>query len=337
MARKKSIRFQMKEALGKMEYYGHSKHEDQQRTWQERQQLRQQGASLAQQQTVDYCKDHIYSKCTMRTYQNEAKRYGDWLESLGLHKCSMEEAATHVQEYLNHQTERGLSAYSVHTSCAALSKVFQTNMHEYTIPKRQLCDITRSKGSHTNDELNSRRAGDVLRANRTLALRRNELKNLRVSNFKDHGTSITMSTTGKGGKHNETVFRHPEEMAVVRGLLAGKAENDYIFKRESFQNDADFHQSRAEGFQLRYQRIIEDMNNRPEARAEYQQIIKDTFTARGRECKENLDRPYICRGSHRTSLIEQGIAVSYDRTAVMMVSLESHFRSDVLVQHYLAK
>ena len=44
MARQKSIRYQMKEKLGSMEHYGHSKHEDQVRTYQERQLLREQGA-----------------------------------------------------------------------------------------------------------------------------------------------------------------------------------------------------------------------------------------------------------------------------------------------------
>jgi hypothetical protein len=273
----------------------------------------------------------------MRTYQNEINRYSDWLDSKGMGKCTMDEAASHVQEYLDYQSDRGLSAYSVHTSCAALSKTFGSSMRDYTIPKRELCNITRSRGTCPRDELNAHRAGAVLEANKTLALRRNELKNLRVSNFTDSGNSITMQTVGKGGKHNETVFRHPQELATIRDLIANKAENEYIFDRKLFKNDADFHQSRAEGFQNRYQRICEDMKNRPEARAEYQQIIRDTFSARGRECRENLDRPYICRGSHRASLEQQGIAVSYDRTAVMMVSLESHFRSDVLVQHYLAK
>lgn len=79
------------------------------------------------------------------------------------------------------------------------------------------------------------------------------------------------------------------------------------------------------------------MENRPEARAEYQQIIRDTFAAKGKELRENLDHPYYCRGSHRQHLIEQGLPYAFDRTAVMMVSLESHFRSGVLVQNYLAK
>lgn len=322
MARQKSIRFQMKEALGKMASYGTSKHE-------QRQQSKAEG--------VDLTKGKIYSYGTMRTYRNEVKRYGDWLENRGMHKCSMDEAASHIQEYLNHQTDRGLSAWSVHTTAAALSKTFQTDMRDYSIPRRQLCDITRSRGVRAHDEANNRRAGDVLEANRTLALRRNELKNLRVSNFTDGGNSISMSTIGKGGKHNETVFRHPEELANIRELIANKEPADYVFDRQAFKNDADYHQARAEGFQLRYQRICEDMRQRPEARAEYQQAIRDAFAAKGRELREDLNRPYVCRGSHREALERQGIAVTYDRTAVMMVSLESHYRSDVLVQHYLAK
>ena len=275
---------------------------------------------------------------TMRTYQNEVKRYADWLECQGMHKCTMAEAADHLQEYLDYQAnEKQLSAWSVHTSCAALTKTFQKDMKDYTIPKRQLCDITRSRGVRTHDELNNRLVGDVLEANRTLTLRRNELKNLRVSNFTDNGSNIVMQTIGKGGKQNVTVYHHSDELATIRDLIANKAENDYVFDRQAFRNDADYHQARAEGFQLRYQRICEDMRQRPEARAEYQQMIRDAFAAQGRTLKENLDRPYICRGSHRASLERQGIAITYDRTAVMAVSLSSHFRSDTMVQHYLAK
>ena len=55
MARQKSIRFQMKEALGKMASYGTSKHE-------QRQQSKAEG--------VDLTKGKIYSYGTRRTYQN---------------------------------------------------------------------------------------------------------------------------------------------------------------------------------------------------------------------------------------------------------------------------
>lgn len=322
MARAKSIRYQMKEALGKMAAYGTSKYEQRQRS---------------KAEGMDLTKGQVYSYGTMRTYQNEVKRYGDWLESQGMHKCTMAEASSHIQEYLDYQADRGLSAWSVHTSAAALSKTFQTDMRSYTIPQRNLCDITRSRGIRTHDELNNRSVGDVLEANRTLTLRRNELKNLRVSNFSDAGSSITMSTIGKGGKNNTTIYTHPAELATIRELIANKAPTDYVFDRQAFKNDADYHQARAEGFQLRYQRICEDMRQRPEARTEYQQIIRDTFAAQGRTLREDLDRPYVCRGSHRASLERQGIAVSYDRTAVMAVSLSCHFRSDTMVQHYLAK
>ena len=79
------------------------------------------------------------------------------------------------------------------------------------------------------------------------------------------------------------------------------------------------------------------MAQNPAATAEYQQIVKATFAASGRECKEDLNKPYYCRGEHRASLEARGAATVYNRTAVLMVATECHFRSDVLVQHYLTR
>lgn len=337
MARTQNIRFQMKSALNEMAYFGHSKHDDQVRTYQERQQQKAQGVPCQEYMKIDYTADRIYSFGTMKTYQAEIGRFADYLSENGFKKCTMEEAKEQIQNYLDYQRDRGLSAYSVHTTCAALCKVFHVKMEDYTIPERKLSEITRSRGERPRDKLNEKRAGAALEANRILGLRRSELEHLRVSNFQDRGTEIQMDTIGKGGKHNTTIFRNPGEIEKVRALLDGKRQTEYVFDRQQFKNDADFHQTRAEAFQARYQRIVEAMVSRPEARAEYQQIIRDTFEARGKELREDLDRPYVCRGSHREYLIEQGLSISYDRTAVMMVSLESHFRSDVLVQNYLAK
>ncbi len=257
-------------------------------------------------------------------------------EILFLPKCSMTEAAGCVQEYLDYQSARGLSAYSVHTSCAALSKTFGTQMQDYSIPKRNLCDITRSRTPAVHDAINANNS--ALIANRTLGLRRNELKNLRVSNFTDTGSSITMTTKGKGGKINQTVFRFQEEVSAVRELIANKSPGDYVFDRQAFKSDTDFHQSRAEALQTKYARVMADMASRPEARAGYQAEIQAAFAARGKVCREDLNKPYICRGSHRAALKQKGVATTYDRTAALYCSIGAgHFRSDVTIQHYLAK
>ncbi len=337
MARVQNIRFQMKAALNAQEYYGHSKHDDQVRTYQERQQLKNQGATREEYMSVDYTADHIYSFGTMRVYQYEVNRFADYLADNGFKKCTMDEAKEHIQEYLDYQRDRGLSAYSVHTTCAALCKTFHLKMQDFTIPQRRLADITRSREERQHDKINEERAGEALKANRVLALRRKELEKLRVSSFRDRGNEIQMDTIGKGGKHNTTIFRNEQEISLIRELINGKEPNDYVFDRQLFANDADFHQTRAEAFQTRYQRYVEDMQKHPEKREEYQRIVRDTFAARGKELKEDLDKPYYCRGSHRQQLLKQGLSISYDRTAVMLVSLESHFRSGVLVAHYLAK
>lgn len=327
----------MKEALGKMEYFGHSKHEDQERTRQARAKLRTSGATPEEVRCVDYTKGHIYSYGTMRTYQNEIKRYADYLEAQGLRKCSMQEAALHTQQYLDYQVDRGLSAYSVHTTASALAKTFGQSLYDYNLPRRRLCDITRSRGARQHDVINQQKVGDVLEANRTLALRRNELKNLRTSNFVDTGQSITMTVRGKGGKINTTVFHSPQELAIIRDLLANKEAGEHVFDRDCFKADADFHHSRAEGLQHRYASVLADIEQRSEARAEYQAEIRAAFAARGKPLRENLDKPYVLRGRHREYCQTHGIPISYDRTAALFVSLSSHYRSDVLIQHYLAK
>lgn len=337
MARQQSIKFQMKSALNQQAYFGHSKHDDQLRTIEERQRMKAQGATYEERLAVDYARDKIYSFGTMKTYQNEVSRFANYLAENGMKKCSMAEAKEQIQNYLDYQVGRGLSAYSVHTTAAALCKTFSVPMAQYTIPERKLANITRSRQDCPRDGLNECRAGEALEANRVLGLRRSELKGLRCGSFKDRGSEIQMDTIGKGGKHNTTIFRDPQEIDTIRQLIEGKEKGEYVFSRELFRNDADFHQTRAEAFQSRYQRIVQDMKERPEARAEYQQIIKDTFAEKGKTLREDLDKPYYCRGSHRQQLLEKGLPTSFDRTAVMMVSLESHFRSGVLVAHYLAK
>ena len=337
MARTPTIRYQMKHELNQMAYYGHSKHEEQCRTYEERQRLKAQGASREECMKIDYTADKIFSYTTMKTYQNEIDRFANYLEDMGIKKCTMTEAKEHIQDYLDYQKERGLSAYSVHTTCAALCKTFHTKMKDYDIPNRKLSDITRSRGIKPRDTLNEQRASVALEANRILGLRRSELRSLRVNAFQDNGTEIRMTPKGKGGKTNTTIFRDTREIEAIRNLLEDKKSNEYVFDRQQFKNDADFHQTRAEAFQARYQRYVDEMKVNPEKRAEYQKIIRDTFEEHHKEVREDLNKPYYCRGSHRKDLEEKGLNTVYDRTAVMMVSLESHFRSGVLVDHYLAK
>ena len=181
----------------------------------------QEGIPFDERRRVDYCKDKVFSRNTMATYQGEISRYGDYLASQGLGKCGMDEAAGHIQEYLDYQSGRGLSPYSVHTTAAALCKTFGKNLQDYNVPKRELANITRGRIGAVHDKYNHANpmVQEVMKANSVLGLRRNELKTLTAGAFPDNGNTITMTTHGKGNKVNTCVFRNPSDISAVRGLI----------------------------------------------------------------------------------------------------------------------
>ena len=242
-------------------------------------------------------------------------------------------------QYLDYQSGRGLSPYSVHTTAAALCKTFGKNLQDYNVPKRELANITRGRFGAVHDKYNHANpiVQEVMKANTVLGLRRNELRTLTAGAFTDNVSTITMTTRGKGNKVNTCVFRNPSDISAVRSLIQGKQPGDRIFSADAFRNDANYHASRAAAFQQRYQYYCDQMAKNPAAVIEYQQIIRDTFAAAGRECKEDLNKPYYCRGQHRACIEARGGTVVFSRTAVLMVATECHFRSDVLVQHYLTR
>ena len=150
----------------------------------------------------------------MATYQGEISRYGDYLASQGLGKCGMDEAASHIQEYLDYQSGRGLSPYSVHTTAAALCKTFGKNLQDYNVPKRELANITRGRFGAVHDKYNHANpmVQEVMKANTVLGLRRNELRTLTAGAFADNVSTMTMPTRCKGNKVNTLLVRNPSDI-----------------------------------------------------------------------------------------------------------------------------
>ena len=67
---------------------------------------------------------YIHSHSTMQVYCREVERFTRWLRTQGVKsRCSDQEAAAHVQEYLDTLVEDGKSENSVHVAAAALAKV----------------------------------------------------------------------------------------------------------------------------------------------------------------------------------------------------------------------
>lgn len=345
IAREKSIRYTMKTELNKMQSYGRSKHLDQVKTREERSNLKAQGVRYEEYRQIDYTREHIYSQNTMQTYQREVDRYADYLKEHDMHKISLEQAKDHVQEYLDYlRDERNLTAQSIHTTCAALSKVFHTTMWEYDKPNRSVANIERGRHTFTDknekEQLEKLKENPIWEANSILGMRKSELINLRADMIKERDNRVVIEYIGKGGKHNTQTFYDEREKAYVLSLKENKAEHERIFDKQEVNKTLNLHKAREMRCKDVYTRITEDIAKRgKEAEREYIQQIEQAFKETGKQIRENLHTPYIVRGDNRQRLSEENRPLEYNRIALMIVSIQitQHFRTSVTANHYVAK
>lgn len=345
MAREKSIKYVMKTELNKMQAYGRSKHSDQVKTREERSNLKAQGVPYSEYREIDYTRDYIYSQNTMKTYQHEIDRFADYLKNHDMNKITMEQAKEHVQGYLDYlKNERNLSAQSIHTSCAALSKVFHTTMWDYNKPNRSVAEIER--GKHTYKDLSEKEQLDKLRknpiwnANSILGMRKNELINLRADMIKERDDRVIIEYVGKGGKHNIQSFYDDKEKAYILSLKEGKNEHERIFDKQEVKQTLNLHKAREMRCKEVYNRVVDDINKKgKEAEKEYIQQIERAFQEAGKTLRENLNNPYYVRGDNRQRLENENRPLEYNRIALMIVSTQitQHFRTNVTVNYYVAK
>ena len=345
MARQKNIKYQMKQELQKMEAYGRSKHIDQMKTKEERSALKSKGVAFEQYRNIDYTRDYIYSHNTMKNYQHIADQYADYLKSHDLNKITLEEAKDHVQEYLDYlRYNKELSPQSIHTSCAALSKIFHTTMWDYDIPLRSIANIER--GQHTFSEMTKEQQIEKLEeypvwnANRILGMRKNELLNLRCDMIKEKDNRIEIEYVGKGGKHNRQIFTDQKEIEYIRSLIADKNPHDRIFDKKEVEHTPNVHKARELRCKDMYERIVKDIEKRGSvAEREYTDQIKKSFKEAHKTLHENLNTPYVMRGANRQRLLDDNRPVEYNRIALLIISTQitQHFRSNVTVAYYVAK
>lgn len=334
-----SIKYLLKQELEHKAAYGQSKHQDKISTNEKRAEMKRAGKTYEERLQVNDMRDKIYSYSTMATYQQQAGYFGDYLIAQGYRKITVEESKDYIQEYIDHLQEQGKSPYTIATALAAVCKATGAIAHDYNHPSRSVSHIERGTLSRKNDRYNEVNHAGILAANRLLGMRRTALSRLTAKDIIERGDEVVVLSKGKGGRNNEQIFILPEEKAAVLALKEGKAPDERIFDRRDFCNDADLHHMRQQRAVEVYNRIVEDMQQHPERRDYYKQIVHDGFQRRGRTCRENLDNPYCVRGQNRQHQLAEGKEVTYDRCAVLAVSIMvlNHCRSDVTVEHYIQK
>ncbi len=351
MHRVPNIGFQLKQCLRAMAAFGESKKEYKAETSRLRTEYKSKLISqgYSKQEThkmamsINTYQNKIFSQSTMNTYQKAAGVFEQFCqEMLGTKRLTLEEASTHVQEFVDWNISKGLTPQTVHLRLSAVCKALGLNISNYEKPIRHYADATRSVKSARNDTYNAVHAERALTANRIIGLRRSELSRLQCSDI--HFISAERAevyTVGKGGKHNINIVSGEEKVRILKAMVqeAESQCNTYLLDKSDLNNDADLHHERAECAKDVYNSVCADIAAHPEQRTYYQNEIFRIFAENNKTLRENLDTPYRCRGQNREKLEQLGKPTVFDRVAVLYVSctVTNHFRSDTTVQHYLIK
>lgn len=351
MSKYRQISRVMLNELYSMQAYGEKKSNYQEETRQLREECKrdllsrgysQQEANQAAMQ-IYTASDKVFCDGSMRTFEKGARVFEKFcIDKFGTARISMDTARESIQDFVYWcQDVKGYSNNTTHTHLAAVCKIFGEKMGDYDKPQRSYAENTRGRNGAIRDGFNAHRAEESIDLNTTLGLRRDELAHLKCSDivFSPDGNSGKVYTIGKGGKHNVNILLNKEEVMKVQQYIdqAQAAGREYIFSKEQMNHDANLHKYRAERASYIYDYVKADIERDPSARGRWQELIKQVFHENGKVLKENLDRPYIPRGKGREHLIEAGLPLEYDRTALMASSVFclNHFRSDVSFQNYI--
>ncbi len=293
---------------------------------------------------------YIHSSSTLTVYLRETKRFAVWLKEQGVKsRCSDEEAARHIQDYLNALAESGKSANTIHTATAAVCKALRetgVRMADFEKPRRTGAP---RKGRSTPSSLVGRADADVTNKKyrrlvefaRRVAIRRAEYAALLGRDFITvDGDSYVVVEKGKGGKRQLQRIA-PEDVEFVKSYFDGLHENDKVFADSELRNKLNLHALRRQHIQEMYCLYISRMAADPTYRAQLLTEVRAAFERAGEDWRRNPDMrrinsPYICRGSVRRDMLQNGRSIRYDRLALMAVSVFNlaHWRCDVTVANY---
>ncbi|MDO4268648.1 MAG: hypothetical protein Q4C73_09245 [Eubacteriales bacterium] len=294
---------------------------------------------------------YIHSKITLQTYLAEVERYARWLKDQGVKmRCSEQEAAEQVPRYLQGLAQASKSPSTIHTAAAALVKALPgTELVMADLPHPRRTHAPR-KGRTAAPSLRKRSDADQLNPKyrrlvefaKAVGLRRDEYRNLLGRDLTHiDGHAHVIVEQGKGGKMQYQRIDDVDAPLVER-YFAGLEPDDSVFLPEEMKNKINLHRLRREHAQEMYRRYLSRLEADPAYRGQLLREIRDAFHRAGQDWRRNPDMrrlatPYVCRGSVRQSLDGAGRAVTYDRLALMAVSVFhlAHWRCDVTVKNYM--
>lgn len=301
MSKKNNLIHECILSLKKQERYGESKFEAKQKAKEE---AKERGEEFKNVQG-------IYSFNTMKTYEKNCKQFIKWC--LEEHKQDIKhysDCKQYIEEYLQHEIDRDLSAWTIHTKASAICSSYNIRLEELgiTLPARLREDITRTRGydssKYKDIDDRYREIKDFIRAT---GCRRGELLALRKEDFRwsQSGKNCYVYKRGKGGverwclvnpKYNKQVAEMFDRQPVHRA----NGENR-IFKESEIPHSA-----------------IHDL------RADYARDLYELYKRAG----AGNGKRYCCKYERKGDSFDRGILEKVSENM-------GHHRIDVVVNNYL--
>lgn len=296
-------------------------------------------------------KDTPMLKKTENQYKKHALKFAEYCKST--YRCkTLEECKSHIQDYANYLTASGKTASTTHTYLASICRVFDIPLSDIKKPIRVVAHNTRSRGVKAVDARKDagREASPRLYDFASIVgIRRNEYLHLRPDDLvvDDFGNPCILVRKGKGGKQQLQRIL-PEELPAIQEVFQHPADEQHLFSKAELSNKIDLHHLRALRAQRMYKYYLEHIQSEKGYREQLISEIKHTWEGDDETRMENGYRPkrwkdckvngnYVLRGHNRELAQKHGLPVSYDRLALLAVSVYhlAHWRHDVTVANYL--
>lgn len=296
-------------------------------------------------------KDTPMLKKTENQYKKHALKFAEYCKST--YRCkTLEECKEHIQDYSNYLIASGKTASTTHTYLAGICRVLDVPLENINKPIRVVAENTRSRGTKAVDirkDAGREASPRLYDFASIVGIRRNEYLHLAPDDLvvDDFGNPCVLVRKGKGGKQQLQRIL-PEELPAIQEVFQHPADEQHLFSKAELSNKIDLHHLRALRAQMMYQYYLDRIQNEKGYREQLISEIKHTWEEDDETRMENGYRPkrwqdckvngnYVLRGHNRKLAMKCGLPVSYDRLALLAVSVHhlAHWRHDVTVANYL--
>ena len=258
---------------------------------------------------------------------------------------------TAIQAWAQAIEQDGKTPHTIHSYLSGVCVATGTPMAKIDKPRRVSADSVRSRETGKNPqaarEEASGRYDDLIRFQKIAGIRRAELADLTGADLvtDESGHPCIHVRKGKGGKEQLQRIL-PGEMSVIRPYFAGKGANEKIFPAETMRNHLDLHALRGQRARQCYQYYLDRIQQDPEYAERLRKELKKRYAMySGRPGQVGAFMRqitthgglYELRGANRRHAQDKGLPVTYNRLALMAVSVFhlSHWRLSVTVSNYM--